>query len=190
VLTIGVHAGWLFAGTGTPVLQSNGTFTGATGVGIGNLDFGVAIMRERTASSGALKSYYALKGSGTAGIYGVDDLVLQGTLTIEANLGIQPGAPQGRAPPLDLTQLSGGGLSVPTGISSSILLDFAGFVLRARGTVTLAIGGFAYVNGGFVIEQGAPKTITLANGHSGAASVLSLGITNATAFFGVGGVTS
>ena len=72
-------------------------------------------------------------------------------------------------------------------MSSSILLDFSGFTLRASGNVTLDIDGFASVSGNFAVEQGASHDITLSDGTSRHGTVLTIGASNANAFFGVNG---
>ncbi|HKI92981.1 MAG TPA: hypothetical protein VJ986_11835, partial [Gaiellaceae bacterium] len=189
LLQIGVSNGNLFAGTGSPITAA-GAFdpqaTGAVGVGLSGVQFAVAIMTERTTTSPV--TYTALKGSGAAALYGVSGITLEGTLEVQANLATDKANPSRAPPAIDFTQLSGGGLAVPTGPSSSVLLDFSGGVVKASGSVTLALGGFAYVTGKFAFQQGTTGTpITLSNGHTGTASVTTVGVSDAYAFFGTGG---
>ena len=143
-------------------------------------------MTERNTTSPV--TYTALKGGGAAALYGVSGITLEGTLEVQANLATDKANPSRAPPAIDFTQLNGGGLSVPTGPSSSVLLDFSGGVVKASGSVTLALGGFAYVTGKFAFQQGTTGTpITLSNGHTGTASVTTVGVSDAYAFFGTGG---
>src|SRR5581483_925738 len=131
--------------------DANGNFNGSgVGVALQGVDFGLALLKDNDPAVTTPKTYFALKGSGSAQVLGIPAITLTGTLSIEANGATD--ANGARAPPIDFTQLPGGGLAVPTGVSTSILLDYSGPVLKATGTVTLAIDGFAYVTGAFALD--------------------------------------
>src|SRR4029077_16974602 len=111
-------------------------FVGAGGVGVQlqHVQVGLALMQE-IVTSGTGRSYYALDASGSAALVGVPGLTLSGTIDVQVNH-----ASTGSA--VDFSQLVGGKLSIPTG-AGNVDLAFTGDLLRAAGSLTLSLDGFA-----------------------------------------------
>ncbi|MFN9221304.1 MAG: beta strand repeat-containing protein, partial [Planctomyces sp.] len=80
-------------------------------------------------------------------------------------------------------------LQVPTGPSDTLVLDVDGAlgpVLRASGTLTVEMFDFFTVSGSFAVEK-KQDTVTLSNGTTVDADLLTIGGTNITAFAGLNG---
>ena len=185
LLEIGV-TGNAFAGMGSP-LDGSGNFTpsttGAVGVSVSNVQFGLALMKETAGATP--RSFYALAGSGSAELDGVSGITLSGTLAFDVNGGSVAGTA------VDFTQLPGNMLKIPTGLTTSISITDSGPALVVSGSATISLEQFAYVSGSFALDlsgqKSAAQTFTLSNGDTGAANYLTVGISSGFAFFGVGG---
>ena len=110
----------------------------ALGVKLTGVTFGIALMREVGVTSP--RSYVALKAAGSAELVGISGFTLAGSLEFDSNSAKNGDGTDGTA--LDLTRLAGGGITVATGPTTSVLLDFSGRLLRVSGTVTLGIDDY------------------------------------------------
>jgi hypothetical protein len=218
VMTVGVSDANVFAGIGDPDSNGDGRFTaaddptatGAVGVALQDVQVALGLFKpEAPAGPGpapaATKSWLALKASGLAKLVGIDEVRLEGFLTVEVNQASDSALPAGTlAPVIDFTRLAGGGLSVPTGpdpdgagpqAAPSMLLDFAGRLLRVAGTATVGLLDVAFVTASFAIERGEPLGVTLTDpdgtgprqARTGTVTALRIGATGGRGFFGVGG---
>jgi hypothetical protein len=174
LLTIGASNIKGFAGVGGPywIVEADGTVRapteaeaeGALGVALEIDQLGLALMRpvaEEGQPTSSL-SYYALKAGGSGTLVGLDDFIeLGGRLEIEVNGARASGE---TAPAIDFTRLPDGKLTVATGPSSALDIDFSGELLQVSGAMLLAIGDYVYVSGQFAFQQGAEETVTLNDG--------------------------
>ena len=122
------------------------------------------------------KSFTALKASGTAQLIGVEGITLKGSLTIEVNTAKDTARRRQAAQGGQLHQArrrqAGDRRPAPTdGAAPTIDLDFAAHGMRAFGSVTLALQGFAFITGDFAFEKGTTLTITTED-PAGAATAL------------------
>jgi hypothetical protein len=167
---------------------------GATGVSVTVDDFGLALMRSATAS------YYALEGVGSGRLVGVEDVQLDvRDLMIQVNDSKNNSA---NAPPVvvDIKSTFGtAGLAVPTGPNPAgeIVLggvtdtanNFSKSNFSASGAVTLKISDKVYASGSLAFTKGVTATATLSDGTTKEVSVLKVGGTGITAFFGTFGTS-
>ncbi len=145
-LTIGASGVTIFAGVNGPASKN-----GAVGVELQNAGFALAVM---TAANGT--TYYGLMASADSlsGV-GMPSSALQfsGTsLNVEIN-GSSGGT--GGVVNFDASfpGSSGNGLSVPTGPSSSQVLDFTQEIVQVQGALTLGVTDYIQVSGGFSFTQ-------------------------------------
>ncbi len=189
-LEIGASNVYVFVGIGGPywIMNPDGTVSapnasqsaGALGLALANISLGLALLTPTTAGGA---SYYALKASGSAQLVGIAGLTLGGSLEVDVNR-----SSVATSPPIDFTKLAGNSLAIPTGPGASpVSLDFSGSLLRASGSVTLAVSQFAYLSGNFDFEKGAAQTVTLQDGTQQAVSSLEVGVSNVYAFAGANG---
>ena len=213
VLKVGASNVKAFVGLNGPywVVQPNGTVVAQPGEAMGlvieNFELGLALMKPvvATGQPASTKSYFALKAGGSARLVGFGDVLqLSATMAVEVNGGSDTATPGVSIPVVDFTAPPGA-LTVETGIdpddggplqAPSVVMDFDGEVLRARGSVLLRIDEFVYVSGEFAFEKGgAPVTVTLEDldGPGGQPAptkvvrVLKVGASHVNAFVGVGG---
>jgi hypothetical protein len=173
LMTLGLSDVTIFAGINGPATSST-----AVGVSLEKANVALAVLG---ATDG--QTYYALKA--TASKISAVGLPEGITLT-STDLDVQVnGGTDGQA--VDFTQMSGGKLSVATGVSSSIDLDFASKYLKVSGTVEISLKGFVYIAGSVSIESGASATATLSDSSTTEVSVLTIGASDVTIFAGVNG---
>src|SRR5262249_43398443 len=166
---------------------------GATGVAFTNIAFGLALMKAPDGSS-----YYALQASGSGQLVGLDQsagvtLNVQ-NMMIQANGGSTADVPSRPAAVNFGATFGSNGLSVPTGGTPIVLggaADTAGNFnhkfLSASGSVTLQIGTNVYVSGNMAFSESTAVTATLSDGSTKSLSVLTVGASDVSAFFGING---
>ncbi|MDD2865305.1 MAG: hypothetical protein PHC99_11390, partial [Methylococcales bacterium] len=79
-------------------------------------------------------------------------------------------------------------LIVKTGVDSEISFDMQGEVLRASGSLDIAVAGYFLVKGDFAFEKSSQE-LTLSDGKKITANALTVSGVNASAFAGIGGDT-
>ncbi|MDD5215455.1 MAG: LEPR-XLL domain-containing protein, partial [Methylococcales bacterium] len=79
-------------------------------------------------------------------------------------------------------------LVVKTGVESAITFDMKGEVLRASGSLDIAVAGYFLVKGDFAFEKSSQE-LTLSDGKKITATALTVSGINASAFAGIGGDT-
>jgi hypothetical protein len=193
MMTAGASNVYAFAGIGGPYWvdsDGNGQIAsdefeaeGALGVALSEAYFGMAIM---SPVAGGGPNYYALKAGGTVKLIGIAGLDIEARdMCIEVNKNSD-----GTEDVINFTQLlPDGKMLIPTGPDTDeVELDYADDLIRASGSVTLAISDFVHVSGSFAFEQGPTEDVTLSNGGGVVnVSVLKVGVSNGYAFAGVGG---
>ena len=142
VLTIGASDVNIFAGVNGPATESD-----ARGIELSDAGFALALFSPVSSSDNNV--YYAVKSSaGSISAKGLPDSVtLSGSdLAVEVNgsTGSQY---------IDFTQFSGGGLSVATGPSQSVTLDFGTSLVKVAGTLSMGIGSYINVSGSFSFQD-------------------------------------
>ena len=186
LLELGIGNAEVFAGAGATVTPGHTLdLSNAVGVHLSGITIGLAMMKE-IGATGTPRSYLALSASGAAALVGVTGLTLGGTVQVEVN-----SASSGNA--IDFTMLPGGKLSVPTGpltTDPTVDLAFSETLLEAAGTLTLEIdqGGqaFVYVAGSIAFQRSDLSSLTTENHQTGQASVVEVGASGVTMFFGAG----
>lgn len=179
VLKVGADHVHAFLGVGGPYWVSDSVgnvrdptaqelATGTMGVALADMSFGLALMKPVVDPGEDLptQTYYALKGSGSAELIGIDtSLTLTGTLHLQIEVnGASDSAlgPVEGIPVVDFTQLFGGKMIVATGPdpdgggsapAPTVELDFAGPVLRGAGSPTLTLAEFGNITGQFAFEK-------------------------------------
>ena len=167
---------------------------GLMGVAIGVDEFGLALMKQAVPVGGTppavIKSYTALRAVGSVKLLGIEGLTIAAEqLTVEVNIANGPVGTK----PVDFTRLAGGGLEVPTGTGTPVvLLDYAAELIQASGFVTLTIDQFVHVSGSFAFKKGgAPQTVTLSDTTTvNNVSIMTIGASmgsDVNAFVGIGG---
>ena len=121
---------------------------------------------------------------------------------MEVNTAFDSASPGNAIAPIDFTQLPGGKLNVPSGpppsvgaAAPTVALDFAGPFLKVSGFVSLSIGDFVHVSGGFSVEPGKETTVTLQDPDGGGqqsaqtrtVTLMKIGVSHGRLFVGVGG---
>jgi hypothetical protein len=138
-----------------------------------------------------------VSASGGAEIIGVDGITIRAdVLGIEVNggknhLGVAESLNLAASPSFLATGGGGPDRQDPDGAGDlpapSRTLAFTGNLLRATGSVTMAIDNFVYVSGNFEFTKSTtPQTIVLTNGTSKVVSVLTVGASHVNAFVGTG----
>ena len=187
ILKIGISNGHAFVGVGGPywVTDPDGTVHapasagGALGIALSNVELGIALIKPTTGA----ESFYAITGGGDVALVGIDAL----TLSVQ-NLKVEVNGGNGLRVVDFLTSFGAGGLSVPTGSSSSVDVKFTTPLLRATGDVTLSISQFVYISGSFAFEKGGTLTAMPRTGTTSVdMSVLKIGANDVYAFAGIGG---
>jgi hypothetical protein len=127
------------------------------------------------------KSYFALSGSGSASLIGVDGVEIGGRVQISINKG---GQGESRRPhavdrlPRERDIESGrlgqcAGLKAPTGPAADqfVIVNFAeSNLLRVSGYITISIADFLHLSGQFAFSQsGTPQTVKIARPPAGPA---------------------
>ena len=174
-LEIGVSNGQLFAGVGA----SDSSGAGGSGIEISNVQIGLAILKDAAGNT-----YTALDASGAVAAVGLPaNYQISGSLEVKVNTSSAAGGQV-----VDFTKLAGGGLSVPTaaGVNpTTVKLAFGSAVaFDVSGALSLNFDNAFTLSGSFEFTQ----QTQLVNGVS--ATVLEIGASNVTAFFGANGGTA
>ncbi len=92
----------------------------------------------------------------------------------------------------DTSFVSGTGLTVATGPSTSIHLDFTGKYLQVVGTIELSLNNFVYIHGDLAITEQTVNGVNITGSSSAVdnVSMLTIGANNVTIFAGVGATTN
>ncbi|MEP7335689.1 MAG: hypothetical protein ABI717_07905, partial [Actinomycetota bacterium] len=194
VLTIGISDGYAFIGANGPywITDADGNVTepadpgAALGIALSAVELGIALLKPTTLAN-KTESYYALTGSGTIEVIGLDALTLDvRNLEIQVNGSNVPGRVVNF---VHANSFGPDGLEIPTGPGESVEIKFATELLRASADITLSISQFVYVSGSFAFEKGAPLTLMPRTGGQAAIdlSVIKIGATGVHAFVGLGG---
>ena len=218
-LTIGAANVNIFAGNNGPYFRDNSgpngvpdgiidsydtpdTSTNPVGLAIGNASFALALMKPHVApgATPSTLSYAALKATGDVTFIGITGVTLSAhSLTVEVNEAKDTANPKATntpvvnfaasatADPADYG--SSDGLQVPTGLTTSMILDFAGPVLSVSGYVTMVLDQYVFAAGNFAFEKGDVQTVTLSDdpNHKTSVSLLTVGASNVNIFVGTGG---
>ncbi|HVP75835.1 MAG TPA: hypothetical protein VMS63_07420, partial [Gaiellaceae bacterium] len=178
-LEIGASNASAFFGVGA----DNPSAPGAMGLSITNVTFGLALLKATAPIDGAT-SFVALKASGNVALVGITGITASIT---NASVSVNEAYDAGGNVIAQAVNFSGHNLSIATG-GAPVVLDFSGTTFEAQGTIAIAIGSFVYVSGTVAFTKGT----TLSGAHiagGGVApdlSVMTIGATGASAFFGVG----
>jgi hypothetical protein len=147
------------------------------------------------------KSYFALSGSGSASLIGVDGVEIGGRVQISINKGSDKANPAALTPSIDFLASatsnpdawgSAAGLKAPTGPAADqfVIVNFAeSNLLRVAGYITISIADFLHLSGQFSFSQsGTPQTVKIAGSTSTKqVNVMTIGASDVNAFVGVGG---
>ena len=153
------------------------------GLSITGVTFGLALLKATAPINGAA-SFVALKASGNVALVGITGITASIT---NATVSVNEAYDAGGNVIAQAVNFTGHNLSIATG-GVPVVLDFSGSTFEAQGTISIAIGSFVYVSGTVAFTKGT----TLSGAHiagGGTApdlSVLTIGATGASAFFGVG----
>ncbi|WP_420226204.1 hypothetical protein [Pigmentiphaga litoralis] len=172
VLTFGATQASAFAGV-------NGGKTGAVGVSLTGVDFGLALLADQADASRTWTSVQA-KAHGVT-FAGITGLTLAAS---ELDVAINQANKAGDAVVDYLAQ----GLAIDTG-TSVIQFDMAGAkgeLLQASGALHVDAFGFFQVDGAFAIQKSS-QSVTLADNSTVTVDLLTLGASNVNAFAGVNG---
>jgi hypothetical protein len=186
LFTIGGSDGTAFAGINGPADKEN-----ALGLYITDVEFGIAIIKpakpeiETDPVDG--RTFTALKANvGAAKFIGVEGMVVSfDDFYVAVNTGT--GEDANGDPNNTVVNFSvGAPLDVNTGDGNTIALDFDSKVIEMRGSLTLGVFGFFYIDGDFAIKK-SETTVTLTDGNAIPVNYLSIGATDVDAFAGVSG---
>jgi hypothetical protein len=138
VLTIGASDLDAFAGAFGPKDSSD-----AVGLALSNVNLGLALMKPKTRDT----YYISLKANvGDASFIGIDDVTLSASnLSVLIN----------QSNSTDVANLAEKPIAVNAGVENEIALDFNsndGKLLRAKGDLTIDIGGYAFLDGNIAYE--------------------------------------
>jgi len=190
VKQLGVGGASAFVGVNGPYENADGSLNAAAmGLSLRGVNF-VLVQIEASAATGQ-RSWYALKATAEeVALVGIDSVTLALTdVTIQINIG-QDAAGAPIAAVLDLSGTKK--VSIDTGAKDSdgaaieLELDYGAKVLKALGTVSLAIDSYVYLDGAVSIESSS-RNVTLTDSSVVAVEALQLGIENGRAFAGVNG---
>ncbi|MEJ2698045.1 MAG: hypothetical protein P8Z70_00015, partial [Desulfuromonadales bacterium] len=186
LFTIGGSEGTAFAGVNGPADNES-----ALGLYITEVEFGIAIVTPKTpddpATQADKRTWTALKAKvGAAKFIGVDDMVVSfDDFYVAVNTGSGEDA-DGNPNNTVVNFTSGDALDVNTGGGSTISLDFDSKVMEMRGSLTLGVFGFFYIDGGFAIKK-SETTVILTDGDEVEVNYLSIGGHGVEAFAGING---
>ena len=165
VLTIGGSNLNAFAG-------ANAGTSEAVGLSLTGLDFGVAVAREK---SGDNRVWTAMKANATGASFAGSSAINLSA----SNLAVAVNRPAGDGSLIDFNPTT---LTVKTGASSTITLNMdsaSGSLLDVSGTATVGVAGFATMSGDVLVTRS----------DNGSTQRLTLGVTNGSAFVGIGSGT-
>jgi hypothetical protein len=202
VLTIGADTMRAFVGIGDADSDDDGmvdddAMLGANAVGVSLGIDDLAIVLAKPVAVGSTKSYFAMSGSGSAALIGVDSVAIAGRVAISINKG-KDGAANAAAIDFAASATAnpdawGGseGLKVATGSAADqfVVVDFADSnLLKVAGYVTVSVAEFLHLNGQFAFSQsGTPQTVKVAGGATKQVNVMTIGARDINAFVGIGG---
>ncbi|HEY3763325.1 MAG TPA: hypothetical protein VGN23_16385, partial [Verrucomicrobiae bacterium] len=178
-LTIGGTGLTVFAGINGPATNSN-----AVGVQLAGVTFGMALF---TSSSG--KVYYGVESTGGT----LTDVGLPTGFSIGAsNISVYVNGSNDGNNVVNFDSFAPNtGLTVPTGASTTINIDFKQQFLEVTASFSLIFNGFVDITGTMAIQSQAAASVTLTNGTTTQAaqtmSELTIGGTGITIFAGING---
>ena len=147
VLTIGATGVTVFAGLNGPAANS-----GATGLSLTGANLALVLMTPTNTTDKSF--YYALK----AGADSLAPVGLPAGVDISAtNISVEVNSSSDGTHVIDFTQLPGGKLNVPTGVSTSQDFDYDGSILKVAATVNLDFTDFIHINGSFSFTKTASQ---------------------------------
>ena len=178
-LEIGASNASAFFGVGA----DNPSGPGAMGLSITGVTFGLALLKATTPINGAT-SFVALKASGNVALVGITGITASIT---NASVSVNEAYDAGGNVIAQAVNFTGHNLSIATG-GTPVVLDFSGSTFEAQGTIAIAIGSFVYISGTVAFTKGTTLSGAQIAGGGTAPdlSVLTIGATGASAFFGVG----
>jgi hypothetical protein len=169
--TVTVNA-WLISGTGLSAFVGlNGGTADAIGLSLVDVNFGLAILKE----AGGTRKWFSLQASAdSASIIGITGLTLTGnTLLVKLNRAASDDT---------LIDFSSDNLTV-----GPITLDMDsdnGAMTSVSGTAVVDLFGLVDLNSGFAINKIYGQTITLSDGTTPTADLLTIGFSEISAFIG------
>ncbi|MCX7257343.1 MAG: hypothetical protein NTZ64_11550, partial [Polaromonas sp.] len=190
--------------TGGPDGYLDSINTGAVGLVLDHVDFGLAMMTPTVFKaipglSDAPKFISAKAKVGDAFLTGIDKSLLDvqaHDVEVNINTFVVPGGPYVNAavqligPPSINYQssfLATKGFAVPAGGSNSVLLDFSEEIIQAKvGYAQINLAGFVQLSASMAFTKKGSETVTLSNGEVTQVSTLAIGIADAYGFVGVG----
>ena len=212
VLTLGASNLRVFAGVGDADsdddrVVDNDTLLAQNAVGvllaIDNLAIVLAKPVVALGAPVSSKSYFALSGSGSGSLIGVDGVELSGRVAVSINQGKEKlnnvtsnvaaidFAASATANPEAFGDPSG--LKAVTGPSADqfVIVDFSeSNLLKVSGYVSISIADFLHLSGQFAFSQsGTPQTVKIAGSTATKqVNVMTIGASDVNAFVGVGGL--
>ena len=175
-------------------MDSGETNPDAKGLAIADLDLGVVVMKSDALEldpSALGATFFAAKATAAyAGFVGLgDDFKLEAVdLTLEVN---RSSGNSLNNPVIDFKSSFASGFEVPTG-NAPVTLDYEDELLGVSSPeVTLQISEFVYVSGGFAFEKGSTVEVDVTgdvlDGTDVSMETMTIGMSDASAFIGVGG---
>ncbi|MBT8440046.1 MAG: hypothetical protein KJO91_09990, partial [Gammaproteobacteria bacterium] len=207
VLTIGASDVRAFAGVGDADINDDGLVDdnavlsqNAVGVSLAIDDLAIVLAKPVVAQGAtpSTKSYFALTGSGSAELIGVEGIEIKGRIAISINQGKDGSV---YAPAIDFVASaiansdawgSTQGLKLPTGPADD-QFTIVGFdesnLLKVAGYISVSISDFLHLSGQFAFSKsGTPQTVKIAGStQTKQVNVMTIGASNVNAFVGVGG---
>ena len=199
-LTLGIHDASIFAAsarrTPTTTACSRAPRRDATGVGVflEHVEVGLAMFKQVVPAGQPAKSWLALTASGSAPRSSASTASCSTARSPSRSTASRTRATRTR-PPRSTSRACPAASSPsrparPCGSTPAPTVDlrFTGPIIRATGSVVIALDSFAYVGGDFAFEKKPAVDATLSNSTThGMADLLTVGVSNARAFFGIGG---
>jgi len=200
LLTVGGTGLYAFAGINGPYLvdsDDDGDIDGndtpnedAIGLSLGGVEFGLALFSPKADQPEVegLKWTALQAGADSVSLVGVP-AVTASVEDIAVTINQVDGVPAETEPSDRVVDFAAGPLAVVTGTDTSLTLDMAGSdgqLIRASGSVDLAVSGFFYVRGSAGFER-SREVVHLADGTEVETDLLTVGGTNLEAFAGING---
>ncbi|RME35010.1 MAG: hypothetical protein D6786_03210, partial [Gammaproteobacteria bacterium] len=211
-MTIGGSGLFGFAGVGPYYSDTNGdgritsadnVDTSAIGVAVTNSDFGIEVMTPSLLAGTPVEQYTpkfvsAKVSVGSASLVGMGSYLTATMQKVEININTAfiPGLPPPvqaaslllNMPFVDFSPGATGALAVPTGTTTpDVMLDFSSEILQIKvGYAAIDVAGILQLNAGMSFTKKGAETVTLTDGSTRTVLSLSLAITNAYGFIGMG----
>ena len=174
-LKIGASNASAFFGVNGPASNA-----GAMGLSITGVSFALALGTPDAALAAAsgMKSFFALKATGSVSLVGVSGITASIT---GATIAINDATPTTAGATPHAINFSAHSLTV-----GGLTLDFAGKLFQASGTVTLSIGDFVYLTGTVTFQKGTTLTAQPLSTGTADLTALTIAASGVTAFVGNG----